>query len=207
MSGPRAAGTEPCPSSDRIGSETARAEAEDGSMTALDNVRLFLGKNSLKDDWNASVLYQVHEDLRLVRKWTSMRVVKGTTRTYLAGTAARAYDSVFPQAAEGTDRTQVVIPISKSDMLSPQMLNDLCGECRHPETDEQLRCVTVAIVDDDSTTAYYRVFNKWEEIVHPQWKQKNKPSGNELENEQEERDVDLKEGIASDLAGSDSGSA
>lgn len=180
----------------------ASADIEDDRIKPLENVLSFLSRNSLADNLSSSVLYQVHEDLRLVRKWTNMRVVKGAKRTYLVGSAAHAYDSVFPGASQDVDRTQIVVPIAKSEMLSPRILNGICEDCRHPETGETLRCVTVAIVDDDSTTAYYRIFNKWEEIVHPQWKQKKKRAGVEdVENGEEGRDVDTKTGSGSESAG------
>lgn len=42
------------------------------------------------------------------------------------------------------------------------------------EDSRQARCITLAVVDDDSTAAYYRVFSSFDEIVHPQWKRMKK---------------------------------
>lgn len=187
---------------------------KDDCMKPLENFLSFLRKNDIPDNLNTSVLYQVHEDLRRIRRWTNMRVVKGSTCWYLAGSAAIAYDSVFPgrkdAEASGEDNTQVVMPLSTSEMLSPRKLKELCKECVHPETGKSPRCVTIAIVDDDSTTAYYRIFDSFAEIVHPQWKQKKKrPKNEENANGTEERDGDvkMKDDSASESAASDSDSA
>lgn len=187
---------------------------EDGCMKPLENLFSFLRQSDLPDNLNTSVLYQVHEDLRLIRKWTNLRVVKGPTRVYLAGCAAVAYDSVFPgrkgTETSGEDRTQVVMPISTSEMLSPRKLKELCKECVHPENGKNLRCMTIAIVDDDSTTAYYRIFDSFVEIVHPQWKQKKKrPKNEDNANGTEEQSgiVDMKDGSESESGASDSDSA
>lgn len=187
---------------------------EDDCVKPLEHLLSFLSKNELPDNLNTSVLYQVHEDLRLVRKWTNLRVVQGPTRVHLAGCAAVTYDSVFPgredTEASGEDRTQVVMPISTSEMLSPRKLKELCKECVHPETGNNLRCMTIAIVDDDSTTAYYRIFDNFAEIVHPQWKQKKKrPKNEDNANGTEEQDeiVHMKDDSGSESGGSDSDSA
>lgn len=161
---------------------------------ALTNHHTFLQSNSLPDTHHSSLLYQVHQDLLHIRKWTNLRVVKNCTYTYLAGSAAPAFDSVYPgrskeQAAE-EDRTQVVIPLSTAEALSARKLDAMCAECVHPETGLRLRCVTVAIVDDDSTTAYYRIFNQFEEIVHAQWKVKQKEKGDGEGEGEEDSDSD-----------------
>lgn len=156
---------------------------KDDCTKPLERLFSFLKKNNLPDDLASSVLYQVHEDLVLVRKWTNLRVVNGAMRPYLAGSAAVAFDSVFPGRKgsndDDVDRTQVIMPMSIQEKLSPFKLKELCRACIHPETGKKLRCMTVAIVDDDSTTAYYRIFDSFAEIVHPQWKQKKKRTKNE----------------------------
>lgn len=145
-------------------------------LKAIHKLEDFLTQNLLQDNYMTSILYQVHEDLQLIRKWTNMRVVKNENRVYLAGNAPAEFDSVFPgrEAEKDLDRTQIVVPIPAFQKLSPVNLQELCEECIHPELKVKLRCITVAIVDDDSTTAYYRVFDSFEEITHPQWKQKKK---------------------------------
>lgn len=50
--------------------------------------------------------------------------------------------------------------------------------------------MTVAIVDDDSTTAYYRIFDRFDEIVHAQWKVKKKDKGGRARGEEAEEDSD-----------------
>lgn len=152
----------------------------------------FAEDNGISDCHETSVLYQVYQDLRLIRKWSDVRVARAPTRAYLAGSAAVAYDSVFPGSANATglDRTQVVVPLPASKQLTPRELQSLCKECVHPETNNQLRCITVAIVDDDSTTAYYRIFNKWGEIVHPQWKTKKARKEAEKQGAEERGDDD-----------------
>lgn len=145
-------------------------------LKAIQNLEDFLTQNQLEDNHMTSILYQVYEDLQLIRKWTNMRVVKNKNRVYLAGNAPAEFDSVFPgrEAEKDLDRTQIVVPIPAFQKLSPVNLQELCEGCIHPELKIKLRCITVAIVDDDSTTAYYRVFDTFEEITHPQWKQKKK---------------------------------
>lgn len=90
------------------------------------------------------------------------------------------------------------MPISTVETLSARKLSTLCAECVHPETWESLRCVTVAIVDDDSTTAYYRIFNRFEEIVHAQWKVKRKEKGRKGGEEGEEEEEGEEGGEDSD---------
>lgn len=196
------------------GQTSASKPFRDDCMKPLENLFSFLRKNELPDIIETSVLFQVHEDLRLIRKWTDLRVVKGSTKFYLAGKAPIAFDSVFPGRknpdANGEDRTQVVMPIPTSEMLSPRKLKELCQECVHPETGKHLRCMTIAIVDEDTTTAYYRIFNSFDEIVHPQWKQKKKRPKNEDKTEgteEREGDVNMKVNSESESGASDSDSA
>lgn len=160
----------------------------------LDRLFAFLKRNDLPDNVASSVLYQVHEDLRLIRKWTNLRVVQGSARPYLAGSAAAAFDSVFPRRKDDdVDSTQVVMPISVQETLSPRKLREISVMCIHPETGRKPRCVTIAVVDDDSTTAYYRIFDSFAEIVHPQWKQKKKrPKNEEAMNGTEEKNIHAK---------------
>lgn len=154
--------------------DTSLAPASEDVMQPFRAFEAFTTTHSLPHgDPLTAVTYQVHEDLRLIRRWTGLRVVRGKLqRPYLAGSAAPNFDSVFPAAADGVDRTQAVLPMSTAERLTPRVLKELCAGVVHPDTGARLRCVTVAIVDDDSTTAYYRVFDAWEEIVHPQWKMK-----------------------------------
>lgn len=170
------------------------------NMKPLEEYRTFLASNNLNDDLDASVLYQVYQDLRLIRKWTNLRVVRRQTRLYLAGSAAPTYDSVFPNHnnKDDIDRTQVVVPITACKQLSPREMQLLCQECVHPETEMSLRCITVAIVDDDSTTAYYRIFDKWDEIIHPQWKSKKKRKGEEGNGSDEDNSEAPSEGFDTD---------
>lgn len=142
----------------------------------IQSYELFVNSNGLQDCEQTQVLYQVFQDLRLIRKWKGLRVVQRASRPYLAGSAAAAFDSVYKDKdiAEDQDRTQAIVPVSAWEEFSVLDLQALCRECVHPETGEKLRCITLAIVDDDSTTAYYRIFSTWEEIVHPQWKMKKK---------------------------------
>ncbi|PXF49999.1 hypothetical protein BWQ96_00159 [Gracilariopsis chorda] len=167
----------------------------------------FLISNGLQDCDQAQVLYQVFQDLRLIRKWTGLRVSQRASRPYLAGSAAAAFDSVYKDKDmdKGEDRTQVVVPVSAWEELSALDLQALCRECVHPETGEQLRCMTLAIVDDDSTTAYYRIFSTWEEIVHPQWKmkKKHKTEGGIGTEERDQNDV-VEESESSSNSDSDS---
>lgn len=165
-----------------VRSLSSHSSANDTYFKPLCQYLAFLRRNALVDDLRSSVLYQVHEDLRLIRKWTNVTVVKSPTRNYLSACAAAEFDSVFPARANQAatvDRTQIVIPLPTSDYLSPRRLKTLCRQCVHPQTLQKLRCVTVAIVDCDSTTAYYRVFDDWDEIVHRQWKQKDAQSKTE----------------------------
>lgn len=132
----------------------------------------FLTSHCLRSTRSCLALYQVHEDLRLVRCWSALRVVNAET-PYLFGVAPNGFDSVFPNAADTlVDRTQAVVPMTTDIALTPRIMSTLCSSIVHPETRATFRCITVAIVDRDSTTAYYRVFNKFEEIVDLQWKQK-----------------------------------
>lgn len=140
--------------------------------TPVARYRDFLRAHSLADRRSSLVVFQVHEDLRLTRGWSGLQVVNGEM-TYLVGTAALGFDSVFPGTVDAeVDRTQAVVPMATDLPLTPRILSDLCAGVVHPVTRGPLRCVTVAIVDRDSTTAYYRVFEKFDEIVHTQWKQK-----------------------------------
>lgn len=158
-----------------------KASESNNAQKAMDNFDVFMKENGLCDDLTTSVVYQTHEDLRLIRKWQHVRVIKSEFRTYLAGIAPPAYDSVFPNRNNGNesneaqkDVTQVIVPIASCEAVSPFHLQQICRRCVHPDTNRPLRCVTLAIVDDDSTTAYYRIFDQFSEIVHPQWKRKKK---------------------------------
>lgn len=132
----------------------------------------FLRAHNLRSCRNSLALYQVHEDLRLVRFWSALRVVQAEI-PYLTGVAPNDFDSVFPNVTDvHVDRTQAVVPMTTDASLTPRSMTAMCSDIVHPETKAALRCITVAIVDRDSTTAYYRVFSKFDEIVHPQWKQK-----------------------------------
>jgi Sen15 protein len=147
-----------------------------GLPKAIANYMKFLEIHGLSDNRISAAVYQVHEDLRLIRGWSKLRVLQ-STRLGLLGVAAPGFDSVFPESSDGTmDRIQAVIPIATEEQLTPRMLSEMCSTIRHPDTGACFRCVTVAIVDQDSTTAYYRVFTNFEEIVHPQWKQKKSRS-------------------------------
>lgn len=171
--------------------EKTASVPNDGSKTSdtgdasnpLIQYQAFRSQNELPDTQQTIVLHQVFQDLGHIRKWTNLRVAKSETRTYLAGSAPSGYDSVFPGRADekDLDRTQLVVPVPSSEMFSPRAMQLLCRECLHPETKLELRCITLAIVDDDSTTAYYRIFDKWQEIVHPQWKMKKKPKLDEAQ--------------------------
>jgi hypothetical protein len=134
--------------------------------------QMFLDVHDLPSSQSWLALYQVHEDLRLVRCWSNVAVVRGDM-TYLVGVAPPGFDSIYPGMADSdVDRTQAVVPMTTSLSLTPRSLSSLCANIVHPATKAHFRCITVAIVDRDSTTAYYRVFDTFDEIVHPQWKQK-----------------------------------
>jgi hypothetical protein len=150
----------------------------------------FLAEHNLTDSKASATFYQVHEDLRLIRGWTNMRVVQGP-RLHLLGCAAPGFDSVFPNAADsGVDRTQAVVPMSVDTSLTPRILSDMCAAVAHPSNGPAKRCVTAAIVDVDSTTAYYRIFDSFEEIVHPQWKQKKARASGDGDEEDGVADID-----------------
>lgn len=137
----------------------------------------FLRDHELAHDGMSSAVYQVYQDLAFVRGWTNLRVLRGE-RTVIYGIAPADFDSVHPKATyTGGDRTQAIVPIPVFETLSPRILESIGSSIRHPDTGAALRCVTIAIVDTDSTTAYYRVFTDFDEIVHPQWKQKKAQDG------------------------------
>lgn len=171
--------TEPA-SGDDIGSSSACQNNAIEWIKPIYAYEYFLKENRLRDSDKVQRVYQVYQDLLLIRKWTNIRVSVKNSCVYLAGSAASAFDSVFPgEQCNNMDRTQVIVPMSSWDEVRPTQLQRLCKTCVHPETGKELRCITLAIVDDDSTTAYYRIFNKWDEIVHPQWKMKKDRKTNE----------------------------
>ena len=137
----------------------------------------FCSTNRLPDSHETIVLFQVYQDLIYLRKWTNVRVAKSPSRSYLAGSAPAGFDSVFPGRGDkepDLDRTQVIVPVCSTDTFAPRSLQGICRECVHPEKHHPMRCITLALVDDTSNTAYYRIFDKWSEIVHPQWKMMKK---------------------------------
>lgn len=154
------------------------------SFKALHTYELFLAQHGLPDGINAITVFQVYEDLRHVRKWTHLCVHAKSPIVYLTGRAPPLFDSVYPnrlpvdtvstKADDFQDATQVVVPLAVDERLSPKKLKILCETCTHPDTGQKTRCITVAIVDDDSTTAYYRIFSDFTEIVHKQWKLKQR---------------------------------
>lgn len=163
----------------------------------------FLRRHDMIDSRESMVLCQVHEDLRLVRGWCNLRIVKGP-RVFILGSAAPGFDSVFPgEGHESMDRTQAVVPLSKSVSLSPQLLSNMCFEIRDPASDTPFRCITLAIVDYDTTTAYYRIFNSFDEIVHPQWKTKKAKSGSQPGDGAAEDEIRADSGSESGDLGSD----
>lgn len=139
----------------------------------------FLKQYELQDDMQTSAVYQVYQDLRLIRGWTNLKIVfSKKRRPYIIGSAAIGYDSVYPNKEdENGDRTQAVIPVPTTELMTPKMLHDIKAEFGSAQSEKPLRCVTMAIVDADSTTAYYRIFNDVNEILHPQWKQKKDDKG------------------------------
>lgn len=148
----------------------------------------FLQNNKLQDNANSLIIYQAYQDLKLIRKWTNVKI----HHSYITGIAPPLYDSVFPHRKEqvqhdkidkidddgdsNDEYEQVIVPISSDTMISPVELQGLCAV--HSKK-KATRCVTLAVVDEDSTTAYYRIFNQFDEIVHPQWKQKVKHSADD----------------------------
>lgn len=122
----------------------------------------FLTNTNQNDSELAQACYQVHEDLRVIRKWTQLEVKNRTDGTpIIIGLAPSQTDALY----SGERRRYVLPVLANVDMTAAELF-------RLGMKDE--RCVTIAIVDDDSTTAYYRVFTDWNEIVHPQWKSKSK---------------------------------
>lgn len=94
---------------------------------ALQPFQAFLSENDLTDDYQTSALYQTYEDLRHIRKWGNVRVVKSDGRVYLSGTAPAAYYSVFPKGRlpdfnDVNDATQIVVPIPACEIVSPLRL-------------------------------------------------------------------------------------
>lgn len=139
----------------------------------LDSFLSFLRANNLPDNLSSANLYQVHEDLRLVRKWTHLRVLHAPSRPYLIGQAAAEFDSVYPPASNVRDgqRIQAVVAIGVAETVTLVELSQICDECVG-ERGQTLRCVTVGFVDEESSTAYYRITNEWKELVHPQWEER-----------------------------------
>lgn len=148
------------------------------AMKAYDD---FLSNEDLCDDQQGAAVFQVYEDLRRVRCWSDLRVHRTSLgQPFLTGVAPPMHDSVFPglgteleaneQAREVVDRTQAVVPVEAAATLSASWLSGLGRQVLPPGRTDALRCVTLAVVDEDSTTAYYRILTSWSEIVHPQWK-------------------------------------
>lgn len=156
-----------------------------GSLAAYE---AFVSRWGLDDDENGQIVYQVYSDLRLIRKWSALRVdlidfaVAGAEgvgvegggsgkRGVIRGIAPAATDAVYAGA-----RARSVVPVGVSEQLKVGQLHDLCERAGIASGE---RCVTMAIVDDDSTTAYYRMFTRWEEITSTHWKQKKERAGEE----------------------------
>lgn len=166
--------TDASPAADSV---APAADGENDSSTdPASKLMAFLATHDIPFSDDAPLLYQVHEDLRLVRKWTSLRVLRAPKADteepmlLLAGEAPAQLDAVFPaNSGPHPDRTRVVIPLAVSATMG--------ASAWYRSAQRALaavgggRCATLALVDDDSTTAYYRVFVDWEEIVHPQWKE------------------------------------
>ena len=135
------------------------------------------------------MVHQVHEDLRLVRKWSNLSVQHSAERAVLNGIAPPQLDAVFPQTDEHTDRTRVVLPLASDSNMTVAELHALC---ERTIDNNKHRCVTLALGDDDSTTAYYRAFTQFNEIVHPQWKTKKERAGapGDIEDEESSEDDD-----------------
>lgn len=155
-------------------------------LNALRRYEQFLTTTALRDNDEAQAVYQVHEDLRLVRKWAHLRVLSHT-RPAITGVAPAHLDAVFPRGKPHIDRTRVVLPLSSDTPMTVGELHALCQRAAKGEH----RCVTLALVDDDSTTAYYRAFTDWKEIVHPQWKmKKEKGEDDDADDEDSTQDDD-----------------
>ncbi len=164
---PRTATTpEPADQSVAISPDRDSATSPRAPPCGLRAYSTFLTCTGLEDNDIAQAAYQVHEDLRLVRKWTQLEVLKRDDGSpMIRGLAPALTDALY-----AGERRRYVIPVHADVQMSAPQLYALrvAGE----------RCVTLAIVDDDSTTAYYRVFTEWHEIVHPQWKTKSKDDEN-----------------------------
>lgn len=197
------------PQNRRVGAvSNVPADVVDDTRLAPAMYDEFLRAHGLRDGGASAALWQVHEDLRLIRGWRNVRVVRPSSGgcaavkadAYVEGEAPAMYDSVHPERrrraeaqhnteeekeAKGEERveglgkrkaqtdgeqkdySQVVVPICADETVSPAQLNAMCS------MRGKRRCVTLSVVDDDSTTTYYRVFNSLDEITHPQWKQKH----------------------------------
>lgn len=146
--------------------------------------RVFLAQHNLSDGIQALTVFQTLEDLQHVRRWTHLRVHSRYSVVYLTGEAPPLFDAVYVHRHQAnghsgekdhaTNPTQVVVPLTVDQKLSAKKLKSLCDICVNPDTGRKTRCITVAIVDDDTTTAYYRVFSDFSEIVHDQWKVKKR---------------------------------
>lgn len=154
------------------------------SDKSLRDYHHFLAQYGLPDGVQAVAVFQVFEDLRHVRKWTQLRVHTRCSTVYITGEAPALFDAVHVHRRQvGRDTegnassniaTQVVVPLTVDQNLSAKKLKSLCNVCVDPDSARKTRCITIAVVDDDSTTAYYRVFSDFHEITHEQWKVKRR---------------------------------
>jgi len=128
----------------------------------------FITRNKFVHSDATAAAYQVHEDLRLIRRWTQLSITITKSKSYtITGFAPPTLDAVY-----GGARRRVVRVFHARDKVAVAQLHAL-GTCTYEyEGYKGERCITLAIVDDDSTTAYYRVFTQFAEITHPQWKSK-----------------------------------
>lgn len=185
-----------------VRAESPQADAQ-GTPKSIHCYLDFLQRHGMVESRSSLAVYQVHEDLRLVRGWCNLRVVNDAT-VFLLGTAAPGFDSVFPGEVDpAMDRTQAVVPLQNNVTLSPRLLFDMGKGIKNPMSHVPFRCITLAIVDSDSTTAYYRIFNTFDEIVHPQWKTKKAKSGGQPGEGAAEDAIQAESGSESGDLGSD----
>mmetsp|Transcript_4746 Transcript_4746/g.20368 ORF Transcript_4746/g.20368 Transcript_4746/m.20368 type:complete len:141 (-) Transcript_4746:1494-1916(-) len=138
--------------------ENKRRKVVDGISKALDDFEQL--KNTLAaSEVEAELVYQVWSDLLRVRKWKAAIPVRNETlnRIVLQGSHERASSSC------SGEQTCWVVPLRADEQFHLAKISRFASS----RVTEHKQDVILAVVDGDSTTAYYKVtpVSKWESFL------------------------------------------
>ncbi|GJQ14615.1 hypothetical protein GpartN1_g6406.t1 [Galdieria partita] len=108
----------------------------------------------------ALAAFQVAKDLYLVRKWSFIRVVPliALERYVIVGSPNLFHNQTLSLYS--------FIPVPTDSILSPAIMDSLVNEALKEKFGHKISACIFAIMESDTTTAYYRITNSFEDLIH-----------------------------------------